>query len=443
MSNPHRPFRFSRSGLIGLKPSPTLSLNDRILEMRGAGRDVYHLGFGESRFPVHPRVAHALQDSAQQRSYLPALGLPALREAVARYYSRHLAIEVSPGQVIIGPGSKSLIYAMLAAIDSDIIMPTPAWSSYQDIATLTGRPVLEVPTDPENEYRPEVGRIQEAMTGAAKEWRRPDLLLFSAPHNPTATTLTADDTRAITDFARENELMILSDEIYFRVTYDSLPHASPAQFYPQGTVVLGGLSKHMSVGGWRLGVAILPPTAAGEALERAVQAIAGSIWSSASAPVQHAAAVAYSDDPEVEAYVRDCTQMHAIRTRYLHDALIEFGVPCPEPTAAFYLYPSFAKWREPLAARGVTTCGELSHYLLENYDIAILPGATFGDDPQALALRLSTSYLDMETDEQALNIVAAYGEDAAPDHLIEDHNPRLREVATRLADFVTELERTM
>jgi aspartate/methionine/tyrosine aminotransferase len=416
-------------------------MNDRILEMRAAGRDVYHLGFGESRFPVHPLVAQALQDNAQQRSYLPALGLPALREAVARYYERHFGIEVSPNQVIIGPGSKSLIYAMLATIDSDIIMPTPAWSSYRDIATLTGRPILEVAMDPENDYRPDIGRIQEAMVEASKEWRRPDLLLFSTPHNPTATTLATEDTRTIADFAKDNELMILSDEIYSRVAYDSLPHASPAHYYPQGTVILGGLSKHMSVGGWRLGVAILPPTVAGEALEGAIKAIAGSIWSSASAPVQHASVVAYSGDPQIEAYIRDCTEMHAMRTRYLYDALVEFGVPCPKPTAAFYLYPSFARWREPLAARGVTTCGELSHYLLENYDIAILPGATFGDDPQALALRLSTSYLDMETDEQAQAIVAAFGDETNRDHLIENHHPRLRKVVTRLADFMTELEK--
>ena len=132
--------------------------------------------------------------------------------------------------------------------------------------------------------------------------------------------------------------------------------------------------------------------------------------------------------------------MHAIRTRYLYDALVEFGVPCPKPSAAFYLFPSFARWREPLAARGVTPCGDLSHYLLENHDIAILPGAAFGDDPKALTLRLLTSYLDMETDEQAQNIVAAYSADADPDHLIGDHHPRLREVVTRLADFITELE---
>ena len=218
MNDLYRPFRFSRSGLKGLKPSPTLSINDRVHEMRAAGRDVYHLGFGESRFPVHPLIARALQDNVQQRSYLPALGLPALRTAVADFYSRHFDLKVVPNQVVIGPGSKSIIFAMLAALDSDIILPTPAWSSYHDLATFTGRPVLEVLMDADNEYRPDIGRIQEAMREAADQWRQPDTLLLSNPHNPTATTLSAAEVGVIASFARDHDLMILSDEIYSLVT---------------------------------------------------------------------------------------------------------------------------------------------------------------------------------------------------------------------------------
>jgi aspartate/methionine/tyrosine aminotransferase len=415
-------------------------MNDRIQEMRASGREVYHLGFGESRFPVHPLVAQALQDNAQQRSYLPALGLPELRQTIADFYKRHFDLPVSANQVVIGPGSKSLLYAMMVALDGDIIMPTPAWSSYQDQATFSGRLLLEVPMDPGQNYRVDVKRIQGAMREAAKQWRRPDLLLFSNPHNPTSTAIDLDDMREITDFARERELMILSDEIYGMVSYDPAAHVSPAHTYPDGTIVLGGLSKHMSLGGWRFGVAILPPTVAGLALERAIKAIAGTVWSCVTAPVQIAAQVAYGGNPEVEEYIQACTQMHAARTRYLHDALLEFGISCPEPTAAFYLYPSFAKWREPLAARGVFTCQDLGHYLLEKYEIAVLPGATFGDDPHALSLRFSTSFLDMETDEQAQNITTAYYDDPHADRFIHNQHPRLHEVASRLAALVTELE---
>ena len=170
--------------------------------------------------------------------------------------------------------------------------------------------------------------LQEAMAAVAGQWRQPDTLLLSNPHNPTGTTLSAGDISTMAGFAREQELMILSDEIYSLVTYDGASPATFAHEYPEGTVILGGLSKQLSMGGWRLGVAVLPPTAAGEALGRAVQAIAGCIWSCASAPVQYAALAAYSGDPQIEKYIQDCTQMHAIRTRYLYDALVEFGISC-------------------------------------------------------------------------------------------------------------------
>ncbi|KAA3659344.1 MAG: aminotransferase class I/II-fold pyridoxal phosphate-dependent enzyme [Chloroflexi bacterium] len=441
MKNLHYPFRFSRTGLKGLKPSPTLTMNDRIQEMRASGREVYHLGFGEARFPVHPKIAQALRENVQQRSYLPALGLPALRQEIAGFYTRHFDLPVTADQIVIGPGSKSLLYAMMAALDGDIIMPTPAWSSYKDLATLTERPILEVPTEADANYQINFDQVQSAITAVSKEWRHPDLLLVNTPHNPTGTVLPAANVQEMANFARARDLMIVSDEIYSMVTYNGTVHTSPAHFYPEGTVILGGLSKHMSLGGWRFGVAILPSGAAGAALARAVQAIAGCIWSCVTAPVQHAALVAYSNDADVDSYIRACTQMHAARTCFLYDAFIEFGLLCPEPKSAFYLYPSFAQFREPLAARGVRTCQDLSLYLLDNYEISTLPGAIFGDDPQALALRFSTSFLDAETDEQAHNLVTAFNTNSDPDHFVQNHHPRLREVAARLAAFVTELEK--
>ncbi len=433
------PSRFSRTGLPSLKPSPTLGINERVQELQATGRDVYHLGFGESRFPVHPLIARALQENAQQRSYLPVLGLPALRKAVADYYGQQFELQIDPKQVIIGPGSKALIYAMLVAFNGDIIMPTPAWSSYQDMATLAGRPVVEVLMDAENGYRLDAGRLQAAILAAVDQGRQPDMLLINNPHNPTSTTLSAEEINALARFARDYNLMILSDEIYSFITYDTAPAATLARAYPEGTVILGGLSKQMSLGGWRLGVAILPPTAAGDALRRAIRAIAGCIWSCAAAPVQYAALTAYSGDPQVEAYRRQCTQLYAVRTRYLYEVLVEFGILCPEPTAAFYVYASFAPWRESLAARGIETCGDLSQHLLEKYDIAVLPGSTFGDDPRALVVRFSTSTIDVETDEQAQALVDAFGRCEDEELLMRQYHPRLREVVARLADFVSQL----
>jgi aspartate/methionine/tyrosine aminotransferase len=199
------------------------------------------------------------------------------------------------------------------------------------------------------------------------------------------------------------------------------------------------LSKHLSLGGWRFGVAILPPGKAGKALREAVQTVASSVWSCVTAPVQYAAMVAYSNDPEIDDYISRCTAIHAIRTRYLYDVLAELEIPCVAPTGAFYLFPTLKKWQTQLAKRGVTTAEELALYLLENFGLATLPGSAFNCAPEQLCLRLSTSYIDAGTDEKGAALIEAFQADPDPDRFLENYHPRLRQVAGRLADFVNDL----
>jgi aspartate/methionine/tyrosine aminotransferase len=160
-----------------------------------------------------------------------------------------------------------------------------------------------------------------------------------------------------------------------------------------------------------------------------------------SAPVQYAALVAYGDDTDIDEYIDLCTAMHTVRTRYLYDRLAEAGVRCTEPSGAFYLYPDFHKWRRPLAALGVKNSDGLSMHLLEEYGLATLSGSAFGSPPEALSLRLSSSYLDAGTDEQAANLVDVFREDPDPVRFIENHHPRLREAAGRLAEFAASLQK--
>jgi aspartate aminotransferase len=441
MSERFRPFRFSRAGLRGLKVSATLSMNERVREMWDEGRDVYQLGFGESRFPVHPKIAEALRANVHQRSYLPALGIRELRETIAQFYQRKFQMAVSTDQVVIGPGSKSLLYALLLALGEEVILPQPSWVSYAPQAHLLGKPVLWVPTRPEQNYNLEVDILRQKMEEDKEEWGNPEVLILNSPHNPTGTMLPPDKVQALADFAREEQLMVLSDEIYARVTHSRIPHVSIAHYYPEGAVVLGGLSKHLSLGGWRFGLAILPAGRTGEALRRALRTVASSIWSCVTAPVQYAALVAYGNDPEVDEFVDLCARMHGVRTRYLYNKLIEAGISCPEPSGAFYVFPTFRKWKEALAERGVHTCEDLAMYLLERYELAALPGVAFGSPTEDLCLRISSSYLDAGTDEKALALVEAFKEDPDPDRFIENHHPRLREAASRFADLVADLER--
>ena len=441
MTERFKPFRFSRAGIRGLKVSATLSMNEQVREMWETGRDVYHLGFGESRFPVHPKLAEALRKNVHQRSYLPALGIRELREAIAQFYQRKFQIAVSPNQVVVGPGSKALLYALVMALGEEVILPYPSWVSYAPQAHILGKPVLWVPMRPEHGYSLDIEVLRQRMEEDKEEWGNPELLIVNSPHNPTGTMMPPQKVQALADYARAEQLMVLSDEIYALTAHGHIPHESVAQHYPEGTIVLGGLSKHLSLGGWRLGVAILPAGRTGEALRKALQNIASSIWSSATAPVQYAALVAYGGDPDIEEYMDLCRRMHAIRTRYLYDKLVDAGIPCVEPSGAFYLFPSFSQWRVPLAGCGVQTSDELSMYLLEKYELATLPGSAFGSPPQDLSLRLSSSYVDAGTDEKAAHLVEIFQSEPDPERFIEQHHPRLREAAARLAEFAADLEK--
>lgn len=441
MTERFRPFRFSRAGIRGLKVSATLSMNERVREMWDEGREVYHLGFGESRFPVHPALAEALRANVHQRSYLPALGIRELRESVAQFYQRRFEMAVTPSQVVVGPGSKSLLYALVMALGEEVILPQPSWVSYAPQAHILGKPVLWVPLLPEYSYHLEVDILRQKMEEDKEEWGNPELLILNSPNNPTGTMMPPHKVQMLADFARQEQLMVLSDEIYALTAHGQIPHVSVGQYYPEGTVVLGGLSKHLSLGGWRIGVAILPAGRTGEALRRALQNIASSIWSCVTAPVQYAAQVAYSNDPDIDTYVDLCRQMHAVRTRYLYEKLVEAGIPCVAPSGAFYVFPSFDQWQPHLAGLGVQTSDDLAVYLLDKYELATLPGSAFGALPQNLALRLSSSYLDAGTDQKAANLVETFSTDPDPVRFIEDHHPRLREAAVRLAEFAADLEK--
>jgi aspartate aminotransferase len=321
-----------------------------------------------------------------------------------------------------------------------VILPFPSWVSYAPQAHILGKPVLWVPLRSEDGYLLDVDILRQHMEEEKEDWGNPELLIFNSPNNPTGTMLPPERVQDLADFARAEQLMVLSDEIYALVAHGSAPHVSPARYYPEGTVVLGSLSKHLSLGGWRLGVAVLPPGRAGEAIRQVLANIAGSIWSCAPAPVQYAALTAYGDDDEIDEYASLCAGMHAARSRYLYQRLVEAGIACAEPSGAFYLYPNFDAWRGPLAARGVATSDDLAAFLLKRYELATMPGSAFGSPPGELSLRLSSSFLDAENDKVAACLVDAFCADPDPVRFIAGYHPQLREAADRFAWFVAELE---
>ena len=416
-----------------LDDSPTLAINEKVHELQSRGESIYHLGFGESRFPVHPLLVEALSKSAHHKSYLPVTGLPKLRQAVAAQLFNDLDLPLDPDQVIIAPGSKPLLFALQLNLNAELVVPAPAWVSYTPQARMLDRPVRVLQARLETDYAMDLEAIERAFH--EYEWDR-KLLVVNSPNNPTGRMLNHDEVRDLAQLCRQHRILVLSDEIYYRVVHGDREHVSIGRYYPEGTIIFGGLSKHLSLGGWRIGHAVFPEALKG--LQRQVTAIASEIWSTASAPIQYAAVTAYSGDPALEAYRQDCTSLHQARTRYLWSGLRDLGIRCPEPHGGFYLMPDFANFRPALAAKGVTTSTQLAHYLLERYKLATLPGEPFGLPADTLAFRLATSYLDLASESAAEAMIRDWQVDPDPNTFFLNPHPEMQAVLSQFERFVAE-----
>ncbi len=423
-----------------IKKSATMAINTKVSELRASGRPVYHLGFGEARFPVHPKILTAFHEHATARSYLPVAGLPELRARVADFYRQKFEFDVDARRVMVGCGSKTMLFAAMYSLEGDVLLPSPTWVSYDAQAVFAGKGITWIPTRLENNYCLTADGLKAGISAAKNAGQAPGILVLTSPGNPSSSVYSPGLLAELAEVARQAELVVISDEIYALTTYSDVPYVSFAKYYPEGTVVTGGLSKHLSLGGWRLGVALMPPGNFGTDLFSYMRAIAGNVWTTAPAPIQYAATVAYSNDPDVNAYAETCTAVHGELTRYLYRALHALGVPTSKPEGGFYVYPSFAPWRKALAQRhNVRTSQDLSNFLLDEMQIASLPGSVFGADPQELTLRLSTSYLYGFTDEEGEAVLASYRKNLPTEQFIKEACPDVIEAGERFKQLINAL----
>jgi len=423
-----------------IKRSPTLLINEKVKTMWQDGEDILHLAFGESRFPVHPDLSKALNDGISNRSYLSSLGTKSLRIKIADYYSKQLNVDISYNQVIVGVGSKSLLYSMIQAIDGDILLPKPSWVSYSSIATMCNKSIKRFYLDKDNGYKLNIESLKSAYSSAKKNGINPSMLVLNSPNNPVGNSFSKPDIELAAYWAQENDITILSDEIYGLITFKGNKHYTPLSHYPGKTIVFSGLSKHLSLGGWRLGISILPRNTFGQQLISKFESISGNIWSCVPAPFQLVGETAFSDNEAIADYINVCANIHRIRTLFIYDHFQDLGIDCPRPTGGFYIYASFKKWSDQLSKIDIISCVSLSEYLLDKYNIATLPGSAFGDDPENLCLRISSSYLDMETDEAAQKILDIYNDGTDEKSFINDHHPRLKLFISKMNDFLNTID---
>ncbi len=374
--------------------SATIKINERSKKLIEEGKTVYKLGLGQSPFPVPDAVIEALQANADKRKYLPVTGLPALQEAVADFHQLKDKINAQPDCVLIGPGSKELMFLLQLVFEGDIVLPTPCWVSYGPQSRILGRKLEFIHTHYEDQWRVTPDLLKKIYEKAPPDQNRPKLLIFNYPSNPIGSTYQEEELKELAHIARKKGLLILSDEIYGLLHHKG-NHVSIARYYPEGTIVSSGLSKWCGAGGWRLGTFTFPPQL--KWLMNAMSVAASETYTSVSSPIQHAAVRAFRGGTSIELYLQHARRILSTLGNECAQKLSDAGLNVHPPIGGFYLFLDFSPVKEKLYQKGIKDSTTLCNRLLEDTGVAILPGADFERPPKELSARLA--YVDFDGSE--------------------------------------------
>ena len=314
-----------------LKPSATLAINEESNKLIKKGKKIYKFGFGQSPFPVPNSVVSALKDSANKNKYLSMQGLEELRLAIKKDLTKNNDNQFESDDIIIGPGTKELMFLTQLVFNGEIILPAPSWVSYQPQALIAKNKVHWIQTNSDTNWFPTAKQIEEKV----KTIKSKNLLLFiNSPNNPSGTI--CESTKEIARVAKKYKLIILSDEIYSKLTFQR-KHVSISNFYPEGTIVSSGLSKWCGAGGWRLGFFAIPRKL--QKLKNSLKILCSESFSSVSAPIQYAAIEAYNGDHTE--YLENVKKILSFTGNYVYENLKSNNINIVKPEGGFYLLPEF------------------------------------------------------------------------------------------------------
>ena len=345
----------------------------RARQLEAEGRHIIHLEIGEPDFdtPEHVKEAGIASIRNNRTHYTPAQGIAELRDAIAAHVTRTRGVEVTRDMVVVSPGAKPIIALTLMALlnpGDEVVIPDPAYPAYRSIVTYVGATPISVPLLERKDFRLELSALEAAITPKTR------LLVINSPHNPTGGILTTDDIAGIADIARRKDILVITDEIYNRHCYD----AEFASFYglggiPDQTILIDGFSKAWAMTGWRLGFGVFP-----KYIADAVGALMLNTVSCTATFVQDAGIAALTGDDRPVQAMRD----EFLRRRdMLVQGLNEIpGVSCKLPGGAFYVFPNVSAID--------TDDLRLAHYLLDEGNVAVLGGSTFGPNGKGF-IRLS------------------------------------------------------
>ena len=360
-----------------LKPSSTLLINETSRRLEEQGKKIFKFGFGQSPFKVPQDVIEELKNNAHQNKYLPMQGLSELRDAVAKHTSSKKDYSYKSENIIIGPGSKELMFLLHVLFDGEIILPAPSWVSYAPQAILGRNKVQILQTKRENNWFPSGKEIEEIIL---RDKNKNYLLFINSPNNPSGQV--CKNLEEIADVAKKYNLIILSDEIYSDLSFED-NYKSISSFCPEKTIVSTGLSKWCGAGGWRLGYFLVPNSLM--EIKNMINVLASETFSAVSAPIQYAAIKAYKNDHSQ--YINKSKNILSAVGNYVYNNLRSNKVLINEPQGGFYLMPEFLN-------KKFNSSADMCDSILKDTGVALLPGSDFGFDQNKMLARLSFTDFD-------------------------------------------------
>lgn len=364
-----------------------MAISSRARELRAEGVDVISFGAGEPDFPTPEHIvaeaARAAHDPANHK-YSANQGLPTLRAAVAAYTKEYSNVDVDPTEIVVTNGAKQAVFQSFAALvdeGDEVILPSPHWVTYPAGIELAGGKAVTIPTTPESGFKVSVSDLEAAKT------ERTVALVFVSPSNPTGTVYTASEARAIGEWARDNEVWVIADEIYQRLVYDGsdvAPSIVSATSRFENWIIVNGVAKSFAMTGWRVGW-MVGPTDIMEAAARHQSHATSNVANIC----QQAALAALRGPQETVEKMREAFDS---RRRLMHSMISEIpGVSCVEPMGAFYVFPDVSE----ALTEEVPTSAKLGEVLIEEAGVAVVPGESFGA-PGFLRLSYALGETDIE-----------------------------------------------
>ncbi len=374
-----------------LTPSLTLAIDAKAKKLKAEGVDVCGFGAGEPDFdtPQYIKDAAAQALAAGFTKYTPSSGIPELRAAIAEKLKNDNGLDYKPSQIIVNCGAKHSCYNVILATcqaGDEVIIPAPYWLSYPEMAKLADASPVIVETTEASGFKITPEQFREAMTPATK------LIILNSPGNPTGSVYSREELQALAEVALEEDILMLSDEIYEKIVYDGVQPVSLAaldkNIYDL-TITVNGFSKAYAMTGWRLGYVAAP-----EPIAAAIDSIQSHSTSNPTSFAQKGAVAGLKGD---QSFIGEMVKAFAERRAYIYDRLTKIpGVTCVKPMGAFYVLPNISSF-------GLGSANFASK-LLDEQKVAVVPGIAFGSDAH---VRLSYA-CSMENIQKGLDRIEAF-----------------------------------